>query len=65
MAHKNQVHKNEPHTVFHHNSQELDDDFRRRSDEHLALASLLCVVDHLQGIVQYVHSHHGDEVLLC
>ena len=47
-------------TVFHHDGEELDDDLGARSDQDLPLASLASVVDRLQSVVQYVHSHHGD-----
>ena len=55
--------KHAVHTVFHHDSEKFDDYFRARSDENLSLATLLCVVDRLQSVVQHVHSHHGVEVL--
>lgn len=35
-----------------HNGQELDDDLRRRTDENLALARLLGVVDGVERIVE-------------
>merc|ERR1711911_525525 len=45
-------------SVLHHHRQELDDDFRVGSDENLSLASLLRVIDRLQGISQNVHANH-------
>jgi hypothetical protein len=45
--------------MLHHDSQELDDDFRARPDHNLSLASLLGIVDGLQGVTQNVHAHHG------
>ena len=41
-----------------HDTEELDDDFRTRSDHALALAGLLGVVDVLEGIVQDGGSDH-------
>jgi len=38
------------HTVALHNAQELDDDLGGRTDENLALASLLSVVDGVKRI---------------
>jgi len=35
-----------------HHTEEFDNDFRARSDEDLALSSLLSVVDGLEGIVK-------------
>lgn len=46
-------------TMFHHYSQELDDDFGARTEEDLTLATLFSVVNAFQGIGQYVHTHHG------
>jgi hypothetical protein len=40
------------HTVLLHDAEELDDDFRRRSDEDLSLARLLGVVDGIERIVE-------------
>lgn len=40
------------HTVLLHDAQELDDDLRGRTDENLALASLLGVVDRVERIVE-------------
>lgn len=45
--------------VLHHDGQELDDHLGAGTQQHLALATLLGIVDALQGIGQYVHSHHG------
>jgi hypothetical protein len=50
-------------TVLLHDTEELDDDFRARSDETLALASLFGVVDALESVVQDGGSNHvGDMV---
>lgn len=46
-------------TVLHHHSEELDDDFGARPDDHLALVALLRVVDRLERVGEYVHVHHG------
>lgn len=46
-------------TMFHHDSQELDDDFGARAEEDLTFATLFSVVNAFQGIGQYVHTHHG------
>lgn len=40
------------HTVFLHDSQELDDDLGARSDEDLSLSSLLGVVDRIESVVE-------------
>ena len=40
------------HTVLLHNREELDDDLGGRSDQDLALASLLSVVDGVERIVE-------------
>lgn len=40
------------HTVLLHDAQELDDDLGGRTDEDLALASLLGVVDRVKRIVE-------------
>ena len=45
-------------TMFHHHSEELDDDSGAGSYQHLPLASLLCVTDRHQGVAQHVHTHH-------
>jgi len=45
--------------VLHHHGEELDDHLGAGTQQHLALATLLRVVDALQGIGQYVHTHHG------
>lgn len=47
------------HTVLLHNLQELDDDLRGRSDQHLALAGLLSVVDGVQSVSQNGGSSHS------
>jgi len=51
-------------SVLHHHRQELDDDFRVGSDENLSLASLLRVIDRLQGISQNVHANHLECLFL-
>jgi len=45
-------------SVLHHHRQEFDDDFGVGADEDLPLASLLRVVDALEGIGQYIHANH-------
>merc|ERR1711982_232176 len=45
-------------SVLHHHRQEFNDDFGVGADEDLPLASLLCVVDALEGIGQYIHANH-------
>lgn len=45
-------------TVLHHDLQELDNHFGRGSDQDLSLATLLCVVHGLEGIVQHADAHH-------
>lgn len=40
------------HTVLLHDTEELDDDLRRRTDQDLALSGLFCVVDGLERIVE-------------
>lgn len=52
------------HTVLLHNLQELDNDLGRRSDQDLALASLLGVVDALESIVENGGADHLDGVVL-
>lgn len=46
-------------SMFHHDGEELDDDFGVGADQNLSLASLFSVVDTFKGIGQYAHSHHG------
>lgn len=46
-----------------HHTQELDDDLGARSDEDLALASLLGVVDGVKRIVENASLDHFDGVL--
>jgi hypothetical protein len=46
------------HTVTLHNLEELDDDLGRRSDQDLALASLLGVVDGVERIVEDGSADH-------
>lgn len=49
------------YTVLLHNAQEFDNDLRAGSNEDLALASLLGVVDGVEGIVQDTgFDHCGD-----
>jgi len=45
--------------MLHHHGQELDDHLGAGTQQHLPLATLLGVVYALQGIGQYVHTHHG------
>ena len=45
-------------SVLHHHRQEFDDDFGVGADEDLPLASLLRVVDALEGIGQYIHAEN-------
>lgn len=45
-------------TMFHHDSQEFDNDFGTWPDKHLALSSLLGITDRFQGICQDIHAHH-------
>jgi len=45
-------------TVFLHNLKELNDDFGRRADQHLALSSLLCMGDVLETVVEDANKHH-------
>lgn len=47
-------------TVAHHNFQELDDNFGTGSYQNLTFTSLLSVVDGLESIAQYIHTHHLD-----
>ena len=51
------------HTVALHNLEELDDDLGRRSDQDLALASLLGVVDGVERIVEDGSLDHFDGVI--
>ena len=44
--------------VFLHDHQELDNNLRARTDEHLALAALLGIVDALESIVQHANTDH-------
>ncbi len=46
-------------TVFHHDSEEFDDNLGAGSDKYLSLAPLLGVAYRHQGVVQYAHTHHG------
>jgi len=47
-------------TVSLHDTQELDDDLRRGSDEDLSLASLLGIVDGVQAVVENRSLDHSD-----
>lgn len=44
-----------------HDAQELDDDLRARSNEHLALAALLGVVDGIERIVEDTGLDHLND----
>jgi hypothetical protein len=46
--------------VLLHDTEELDDDFRARADQALALAGLLGVVDVLERIVENGGANHFD-----
>lgn len=43
-----------------HDLQELDDDLRGRSEEHLALAALLGVRQRLERISKHIHLHLAE-----
>ena len=45
-------------TVLHHLLQELNDDLGGRTDQHLALATLLGVEDAAKAVVQHRDAHH-------
>merc|ERR1711911_476988 len=45
-------------SVLHHHRQKLDDDFGVGADENLSFATLLRIVNRLQGVGQNVHAHH-------
>lgn len=47
-------------TVSLHDAQELNDDLRAGSDEHLALAALLGVIDGIERIVEDAGFDHLD-----
>lgn len=49
-------------TVSLHDAQELDDDLRARSNEHLALAALLGVVDGIERIVEDTGLDHLNDL---
>lgn len=51
------------HTVALHDLEELDNDLGRRSDQDLALASLLGVVDGVERIVEDGSADHFGGVL--
>ena len=44
--------------MFHHDGEELNDDFGAGSDENLSLATPLCSSYAPQSVSQHVHSHH-------
>ena len=46
------------HTVLLHDDKELDDDFGRRPDHDLPLATLLGIEHALESIVEHTDSHH-------
>ncbi len=48
--------------VLHHDLQEANDDLGAGSEEDLALAPLLGIVDRFKGRSQTVHQHHGGSV---
>jgi hypothetical protein len=54
----------QPHTVLLHDLQELDDDLGGRSDQDLALAGLLGVVDALESIVEDGGADHLGGVVV-
>lgn len=54
----------QPHTVLLHDLQELDNDLGGRSDQDLALAGLLGVVDALESIVENGSADHLDGVVV-
>lgn len=45
--------------MFHHNGQEFDDNFGAWSDQHLAFATFLSVVDRVKGIGEDIHANHS------
>lgn len=47
-------------TVLLHQGEELDDNFGRRTDQDLALATLLSVVDVVEAVVQDGDTDHCD-----
>ncbi|KAH3658684.1 hypothetical protein OGATHE_006408 [Ogataea polymorpha] len=49
-------------TMLLHNLEELDDDFRRRSDKNLSLSSLFSVVDGVESVGQNGGSSHSLKV---
>jgi hypothetical protein len=56
--HKNLTPTTEELTMFHHDCQELDDDFGAWPNHHLSFSSFLGIVDGIQRIGQHVHSDH-------
>ena len=46
-------------TMFLHDAEELDDNFGAWSDQTLTLASLLGIVDALEGVIEDRGSDHG------
>ena len=47
-------------TVLHHLLQELHDDLGGRTDQHLALATLLGIEDAAKAVVQHRDAHHPE-----
>ena len=45
-------------TMFHHDSQELDNHFWARTNQDLPLAPLLRIADGPQSVGQNIHTHH-------
>lgn len=54
----------QPHTVLLHDLQELDNDLGGRSDQDLALAGLLGVVDALKSVVENGGADHLGGVVV-
>ena len=48
-------------TMFLHDHKKLDDNFRRRPNHDLSLASLLGIVHALKSIVQNTDPHHPQK----
>lgn len=46
------------HTMLLHHTEELDNDLGARSDENLALSSLLGVIDGIERIIENGSSNH-------
>jgi hypothetical protein len=49
-GYRNEIHRR--HTMLLHDTEELDDDLGRRSDEDLSLSGFLSVVDGIERIVE-------------